>query len=375
MVAFPDIPQALLPSDGRFGCGPSKVRADQLQALFAPLLMGTSHRAAPVRTVVTDLKDGLRTLLNVPDGYEVVLGNGGASAFWDMACACLISSRAAFGSWGAFGAKFALEAERAPHLGTPLIDEAEAGSLVTLAPRDASQGVDAYAYPHNETSTGVTSPVYRVAAPGALTLVDGTSIAGAAPIDLTQVDAYYFSLQKSLGSDGGLWVAILSPAAIERARRVETAPGERWIPQFLSLSAAIDNSARDQTLNTPAVATIIMAQQQVRWLLERGGMDAVAAHCAQASSLVYDWAIAHPALYPFVAEEAWRSPVTATIEINADVKACDLAAHLRAHGIVDIGAYRGVGANQLRIGTWPSVQIGDVEALLECIDYCLERVL
>ena len=375
MVDFPDINPELLPTDGRFGCGPSKVRADQLQALFAPLLMGTSHRAAPVRRVVADLKDGLRTLLSVPDGYEVVLGNGGASAFWDMACACLISSRATFGSWGAFGAKFALEAQRAPHLGTPLIDEAEAGSLVTLAPRDASQGVDAYAYPHNETSTGVTSPVYRVAAPGALTLVDGTSIAGAAPIDLTQVDAYYFSLQKSLGSDGGLWVAILSPAAIERARRVETAPGERWIPQFLSLSAAIDNSARDQTLNTPAVATIIMAQQQVRWLLERGGMDAVATHCAQASSLIYDWASAHPALSPFVAEPAWRSPVTATIEINADVRATDLATHLRAYGIVDIGAYRGVGANQLRIGTWPSVEIGDVEALLECIDYCLERVL
>lgn len=212
-------------------------------------------------------------------------------------------------------------------------------------------------------------------APGALTLVDATSIAGAAPVDLTQVDAYYFSLQKAIGSDGGLWVAILSPAAIERARAIEAAPGGRWIPQFLSLSAAIDNSRKDQTLNTPALATIIMAQRQVAWLNELGGMEAVSAHCAQASSLVYDWAIAHPALYPFVAEEAWRSPVTATIEINADVKACDLAAHLRAHGIVDIGAYRGVGANQLRIGTWPSVQIGDVEALLECIDYCLERVL
>ena len=250
-----------------------------------------------------------------------------------------------------------------------------AGSLVTLAPRSAAEGVDAYAYPHNETSTGVTSPVYRVDAPGALTLVDATSIAGAVPVDLTQVDAYYFSLQKAIGSDGGLWVAILSPAAIERAHAIEAAPGGRWIPQFLSLSAAIDNSRKDQTLNTPALATIIMAQRQVAWLNELGGMEAVSAHCAQASSLVYDWAIAHPALYPFVAEEAWRSPVTATIEINADVKACDLAAHLRAHGIVDIGAYRGVGANQLRIGTWPSVQIGDVEALLECIDYCLERVL
>ena len=375
MVDFPDIDPALLPADGRFGCGPSKVRTDQLEALFTPLLMGTSHRAAPVRRVVADLKEGLRALLSVPDGYEVVLGNGGASAFWDAACACLISSRAAFGSWGAFGAKFAASAKRAPHLASPLIDEARAGSLVTLAPRDPEQGVDAYAYPHNETSTGVASPVYRVDAPGVLTLVDGTSIAGAAPIDLTQVDAYYFSLQKALGSDGGLWVAVLSPAAIERARRIEASPGGRWIPPFLSLSAAIDNSRKDQTLNTPAVATIIMAQRQVAWLNERGGMEAVSAHCARASSLIYDWASAHPALYPFVAEEAWRSPVTATIEINAEVKATDLAAHLRAHEIVDIGAYRGVGANQLRIGTWPSVEIGDVEALLECIDYCLERVL
>ena len=375
MVDFPDIAPALLPADGRFGCGPSKVRTDQLEALFTPLLMGTSHRAAPVRRVVADLKEGLRALLNVPDGYEVVLGNGGASAFWDAACACLISSRAAFGSWGAFGAKFAASAKRAPHLASPLIDEARAGSLVTLAPRDPEQGVDAYAYPHNETSTGVTSPVYRVDAPGALTLVDGTSIAGAAPIDLTQVDAYYFSLQKSLGSDGGLWVAILSPAAIERARRIEASPGGRWIPPFLSLSAAIDNSRKDQTLNTPAVATIIMAQRQVAWLNERGGMEAVSAHCAQASSLIYDWAEANLAARPFVENPAWRSPVTATIEIDEAVSASELAAYLRARGIVDIGAYRGVGANQLRIGTWPSVEIGDVEALLACIDYCLERVL
>ena len=224
MVVFPDIAPVLLPADGRFGCGPSKVRPDQLQALFTPLLMGTSHRAAPVRHVVASFKDGLRSLLSVPEGYEIVLGNGGASAFWDVACACLIDSRAAFGSWGAFGAKFALEAERAPHLRTPLVDEAEAGSLVTLAPRDASEGVDAYAYPHNETSTGVASPVYRVDAPGALTLVDGTSIAGAAPVDLTRVDAYYFSLQKALGSDGGLWVAVLSP------RRHRARPAHRGCP-------------------------------------------------------------------------------------------------------------------------------------------------
>lgn len=292
-----------------------------------------------------------------------------------MACACLISSRAAFGSWGAFGAKFASEAAHAPHLTAPLIDEAAHGSLVTVSPRGASEGVDVYAYPHNETSTGVTSPVYRVEAPDALTLVDGTSIAGAAPVDLTQVDAYYFSLQKALGSDGGLWVAILSPAAVERARRVEESTDGRWVPQFLSLSAAIDNSRKDQTLNTPALATIIMAERQVRWLLEHGGMDAVSAHCAQASSLIYDWAEANLAARPFVDNPAWRSPVTATIEIDEAANASELAAHLRARGIVDIGAYRGVGANQLRIGTWPSVEVEDVEALLACIDYCLERVL
>ena len=225
------------------------------------------------------------------------------------------------------------------------------------------------------TPTGVTSPVYRVEAPDALTLVDGTSIAGAAPVDLTQVDAYYFSLQKALGSDGGLWVAILSPAAVERARRVEESADGRWVPQFLSLSAAIDNSRKDQTLNTPAIATIVMAERQVRWLLERGGMDAVSAHCAQASSLIYGWAEANLAARPFVVNPAWRSPVTATIEIDEAASASELAAHLRARGIVDIGAYRGVGANQLRIGTWPSVEVEDVEALLACIDYCLERVL
>ena len=375
MVAFPDIPQDILPADGRFGCGPSKVRAAQIEALSSPLLMGTSHRAMPVRDVVASLKEGLRALLTVPDDYEVVLGNGGASAFWDVACASLISSRAAFGSWGAFGAKFASEAARAPHLGTPLIDEAAHGSLVTVSPRGASEGIDVYAYPHNETSTGVASPVYRVEAPNALTLVDGTSIAGATPVDLTQVDAYYFSLQKALGSDGGLWVTILSPAAIERARRVEECADGRWVPQFLSLSAAIDNSRKDQTLNTPALATIIMAERQVRWLLQRGGMDAVSAHCAQASSLIYDWAQANLAARPFVDNPAWRSPVTATIEIDEAANASELAARLRARGIVDIGAYRGVGANQLRIGTWPSVEVEDVEALLACIDYCLERVL
>lgn len=375
MVVFPDINPALLPADGRFGCGPSKVRSAQLQSLFTPLLMGTSHRAAPVRSVVASLKDELRGLLSIPEDYEIVLGNGGACAFWDAACASLIRSRAVLGSWGAFGAKFASEVAHAPHLRTPLIDEATPGTATTLTPRPHSEDVDTYAYPHNETSTGVVSPVYRIHSPGALTLVDATSIAGASPVDLTHVDAYYFSPQKALGSDGGLWIAILSPAAIERARSIESTPEGRWIPQFLSLRAAIDNSRKDQTLNTPALATIIMAQQQAAWLNELGGMDAVHARCARSSSLIYEWADEHSAVRPFVVDPQWRSPVTVTIEISADVSASDLAAHLRAHGIVDIGAYRGVGTNQLRIGTWPSVEASDVEALLACIDYCLERVL
>lgn len=374
MVAFPDIPPALLPADGRFGCGPSKVRQAQLEALSAGL-MGTSHRGAPVRHVVSSLTEGLRALLDVPEDYEIVLGNGGASAFWAVACATLIRSQASLGSWGAFGAKFADEVSRAPHLRSPLLDEAPPGSLVTLSPRPPADGVDTYAYPHNETSTGVASPVYRVPSPGSLTLVDATSIAGASPVDLRQVDAYYFSLQKAIGSDGGLWVAILSPEAIERARSIEASPDGRWIPQFLSLGAAIDNSRKDQTLNTPAIATIVMAEQQVCWLNALGGMAQVHARCAHSSSLIYRWANSHMAAHPFVANPAWRSPVTATIEIDADVSASALANHLRGSGILDIGAYRGVGANQLRIGTWPSVEASDVEALLECIDYCLERVL
>lgn len=374
MVVFPDIPRALLPADGRFGCGPSKVRQAQVEAL-SPLLMGTSHRAEPVHRVIASLTDGLRSLLSVPQDYEIVLGNGGASAFWDIACACLIHSRAALGSWGAFGAKFASEVARAPHLHAPLIDEAAFGSLTAVTPRSPEERVDAYAYPHNETSTGVISPVYRVDAPGALTLVDATSIAGAAAIDIRRVDAYYFSLQKTFGADGGLWVAVLSPEAIDRARGLESCPGVRWIPQFLSLTTAIENSRKDQTLNTPALATIVMAEQQVSWLNSQGGAPAVSARCARASSLIYQWADDHMAAHPFVTDPRWRSPVTATIEIDADVSASALAHHLRGSGIVDIGAYRGVGANQLRIGTWPSVDYADVEALLECIDYCLERVI
>ena len=229
MVVFPDIDPVLLPADGRFGCGPSKVRPDQLQALFTPLLMGTSHRAAPVRGVVASLKEGLRTLLSVPDDYEIILGNGGASAFWDMACACLISSRAAFGSWGAFGAKFASEAAHAPHLATPLIDEAAHGSLVTVSPREKSEGVDVYAYPHNETSTGVTSPVYRVEAPDALTLVDGTSIAGAAPVDRPRVGPYFSPLQLPLGPAGALWSAAPPPAPVEAATHLAPRPRQPQI--------------------------------------------------------------------------------------------------------------------------------------------------
>ena len=370
MQALPPIPPGLLPSDGRFGAGPSRVRTEQLDALSAPLVMGTSHRQAPVRGVVASLRAGLADLFGPPDGYEVVLGNGGATAFWSAACASLVIDRAAFAVFGEFGRKFAAEAAGAPHLAAAIVDEAPDGRLATVAPRE---GVDAYAYPHNETSTGVVSPLYRPAA-DALTLVDATSIAGAAPVDLADVDAYYFSLQKAFGSDGGLWVAVLSPAAVARTAVCAGMPG-RWVPSILDLGAAIANSRKDQTLNTPAVATLVMAADQVRWMNESGGLEGMSAHVRASSDLVYRWAEDSLVARPFVEDARLRSPVVATIEFDPAVDAAALAAHLRSHGVVDVNPYRGVGENQLRIATWPSIPTRDVEALLACIDYCLERAL
>lgn len=373
------IPASLRPADGRFGCGPTKVRDAQLEALRTCGLMGTSHRQAPVRGVVHDIRTGLATLFTPPDGYAVALGNGGSSCFWALATACLIRRRSAHAVFGEFGRKFAAEASRAPFLADPVLVQAPAGDVARLTGAEGSSAgaagapPDVFAYPHNETSTGATSPVRRIGAPGTLTVVDATSIAGAAPVDLGQVDAYYFSPQKSFGSDGGLWFALLSPAAQRRASELHAAH-DRWVPAILDLRLALDNSAKDQTLNTPAIATLVLMREQIRWMLERGGLAAMAARARANSDLVYAWARHSDVAHPFVRRPEDRSPVVATIDFDREVDAAALARVLRANGIVDVEPYRKLHRNQLRVGTYPAVERADVQALLACIDWVIERL-
>lgn len=377
MATAPDlhIPADLLPRDGRFGCGPSKVRPEQVAALAAVggSLLGTSHRQKPVRTLVGRVRAGLTALFDAPDGYEVVLGNGGTNAFWAMATACLVDHRAAHASFGEFGAKFVTSTSRAPFLAEPHVVTAEPGSMVVPEHVD---GVDVYAWPHNETSTGAMAPVRRVAGSreqGALVLVDATSGAGALPVDVRQTDVYYFAPQKVFASDGGLWLAVVSPAAVERAARIET--GDRWIPEFLSFSAAVTNSRLDQTLNTPAVATLVLLAEQLDWMLEQGGLEWAAARSATSAGHLYSWAESRDWASPFVADPAARSTVVGTVDLAADVQADTVAAVLRAHGIVDTEPYRRLGRNQLRIGMFPAVEPDDVLALTACIDYVVERLV
>ncbi|MBT1181582.1 phosphoserine transaminase [Bifidobacterium sp. CP2] len=375
-----NIPQDMLPEDGRFGSGPSKIRPEQVAALEASArtLLGTSHRQTPVRQVVGSIREGLRAFFSLPDGYEVALGNGGASCFWEIACASLIARRAAFGAYGSFSAKFAASAANAPFLEDPAVYEGEPG---TYQLPEWTEDVDAYCWAHNETSTGVAAPVDRVPGSveqGALTLVDGTSAAGALPVDVNRTDAYYFSPQKAFGSDGGLWVAILSPAAVERAERIESNAGlpgaSRWVPPFLSLTKALSNSRKNQTLNTPAVATLIMMENQIRWLNDNGGMDWATARCAKSASLLYSWAERSEYAHPFVADEAARSRAVVTIDLDDAVSATAVVAALRENGIVDTAGYRKLGRNQLRIGVFPSVEPSDVVALTKCIDYVVEHL-
>lgn len=374
------IPKNMLPADGRFGSGPSKIRFDQIAALEAgaTTVLGTSHRQTTVRSLVGSIREGIAAFLRLPDGYEVALGNGGASAFWEIACACLIDRRAAFGAYGSFSAKFAKSAANAPFLEAPAIFEGEPG---TWRLPEFTEGVDVYAWAHNETSTGVAAPVRRVAGSreaGALTVVDGTSASGALPVDVSETDAYYFSPQKAFGSDGGLWLAVLSPAAIERAARVEESakqPGAtRWVPPFLSLTQALANSRKDQTLNTPAVATLVMLESQVRWLNDNGGMDWATARCAASAETLYDWAERSDYASPFVTDSDARSHAVVTIDLDERVDAAQVIAALRDNGIVDTAGYRKLGRNQLRIGVFPSVDPADVEALTGCIDYVVERL-
>jgi len=360
------IPAELKPADGRFGCGPSKVRPEALTALAAQQrLMGTSHRQKPVKDVVHRVREGLRELFALPDGYEVALGNGGSTAFWDAAAFGLVRERALHLVCGEFSQKFADVTKGAPFLTDPIVLATDPG---TAPEPTADPNVDVLAWPHNETSTGVMLDVRRpVGSENALVLVDATSGAGGLPVDVSQADAYYFAPQKSFGSDGGLWLTLLSPAAIERIG--ELAASDRWIPPFLSLATALDNSRLDQTYNTPALATLILLAEQVEWMLAGGGLDFCVARTRASSSHLYEWAEKSEYAQPFVADPAHRSLVVGTIDFSDAVDAAALAKTLRANGIVDTEPYRKLGRNQLRIGMFPAVDPGDVEALTACIDW------
>jgi len=367
------IPADLLPADGRFGSGPTKVRDAQMEALAAAGrgLLGTSHRQAPVRNLVQRIRDGLAALFGLPDDYLVVLSNGGTTAFWESAAFGLVSAKAQHLSFGEFSSKFAKVTEAAPWLADPSVIASAPGTYP--APR-AESGVDVYALTHNETSTGVAMPVRRVpdADKGALVLVDATSAAGGIAVDPAEFDAYYFAPQKCFGSDGGLWLALLSPAAVERAARI--AASDRYIPEFLSLQAAIEQSRLQQTYNTPALATLVLLADQVDWMLGQGGMAWTTERTAASSGILYNWADKSPVAMPFVTDPAARSQVVVTIDFADHIQATTLSAALRANGIVDTDSYRKLGRNQLRIGTFPAIEPGDVEALTACIDYVLERM-
>jgi phosphoserine aminotransferase len=364
-----EIPRDLLPADGRFGCGPSKVRSEQLDALLAAgsSLLGTSHRQAPVKNLVGSVREQLAALFRLPDGYEIITGNGGSTAFWDAAAFGLIENRSQNLVFGEFGGKFA-KAAAAPWLQAPDVREAQPGSRIAA---EVVAGVDVYAWPHNETSTGVSAPVERVAADGALTVIDATSAAGGIDFDAAQADVYYFAPQKNLGSDGGLWFAAASPAAIERIERI--AASDRYIPEFLSLKNAVDNSRLNQTLNTPALTTLHLLDSQLRWILENGGLGWAAARTAESSGVLYDWAEASSVATPFVTDPAHRSPVVVTIDFDDSIDAAQIAKTLRANGIVDTEPYRKLGRNQLRVATFVSIDPDDVRQLTRALDYVLEH--
>jgi len=368
------IPTDLLPADGRFGAGPSKIQTGHLDALAATgsSLMGTSHRQAPVREVVGRVREGLAELFSMPADYEVVLGNGGATAFWDIATFGLIREKSQHLSFGEFTSKFAKAATDAPWLADPSVIASEPGSCPAAV---AEEGVDAYAWAHNETSTAVMAPVRRPAgtnADDALVLIDATSGAGGLPVDLTEVDAYYFAPQKCFASDGGLWIAIMSPAALERA--AEIAASDRHIPAFFDLPTAIDNARKNQTYNTPAVATLFLMAEQLDWMNSQGGLAGMVERTTASSRALYGWAEKTAYVTPYVAEPEHRSLVIGTVDFDDSIDAAGIAATLRANGIVDTEPYRKLGRNQLRIAMYPAIDPADVESLTACIDYVVERL-
>ena len=373
-MTLPDIriPADLLPADGRFGSGPSKVRPEAVTALeqAAGAVLGTSHRKPAVKDQVKRVRQGLQTFFQLPDGYEIVLGNGGATSFWDAAVHHLIVQRSAHAVFGEFSSKFAAAAKAAPFLDDPVIVESETGTHPELGP---AEGVDAYALTHSETSTGVAQPVLRPApATDALVLVDATSGAGSMMFDVEEVDAYYFSPQKAFGSEGGLWLALLSPAACARIEQL--AASDRYVPTTLDLKVARDNSSKDQTYNTPSVSTLFLLAEQIDWLNERGGLKAAAEDCAAKAKTLWDWADARPWASCYVQDPAKRSPVVTTIDLDDAVPADTVSGVLRAHGVVDTEAYRKLGRNQLRIATFPAVDAGDVTALTACIDHVVDAL-
>ncbi|MUK02537.1 phosphoserine transaminase [Vibrio cholerae] len=374
MSEMPRIPEDLLPSDGRFGAGPSKVRSGQVDALVSAgrSLLGTSHRQAPVRNLVGRVREGLGTFFGAPDDYEVVLGVGGSTAFWDVATFGLVDHRAQHLSFGEFGSKFASATDKAPFL--------EPSSIITSTPGTrpdarAEAGIDTYAWPQNETSTGVAAPVRRVegADEGALVLVDATSAAGGLDVDVSQADVYYFAPQKNFASDGGLWLGLFSPAAIERAARISA--GSRWVPDFLNVQTAIENSRLNQTYNTPSLSTLVTLDAQVEWLNAQGGLPFAAARTADSAGRLYAWAEASPVASPYVVRQEDRSNVIVTIDFEETVDAARIAAVLRANGIVDVEPYRKLGRNQLRIATFVAIDPEDVSSLIACIDYTMEHLL
>lgn len=363
------IPTELLPVDGRFGCGPSKVRPDQLQAVMSRVtsVMGTSHRQAPVKNIVGSVRSGLTSLFSLPDGWEIVMGNGGSTVFWDVATFGLIHERSHHLVFGEFSSKFAEASAAAPHLADPVVVSSDPGTHPTAV---ADSTCDVYAYPHNETSTGVAMTPVRPSSDG-LVVVDATSAAGGLMWDPANVDVYYFAPQKCFASDGGLWIAACSPDAIERIRAIKAT--KRWMPASLDLSIALDNSVANQTYNTPALATLIMLDEQVKWMNDNGGLAWTAARCAESARIMYSWAEARDFATPFVADPAMRSDVVATIDIDG-VDANQVSAILRANGVVDTDSYRKLGRNQLRVGLFPAIDPSDVAALTRCIDVVVDHL-
>lgn len=365
------IPDSIKPRDGRFGCGPSKIRGEALAALIASgtSIMGTSHRQKPVKNVVNRVRTGLSSLFQLPDGYEVVLGNGGSTAFWDIATFCLIEKKSQHLSFGEFSSKFASAAKEAPFLDEPTVIKSEPG---THPFAQAESGVDTYALTHNETSTGVAMEIARPSGTdGALVLVDATSAAGGLNVKPSEFDTYYFAPQKSFASDGGLWLALMSPAAIAR---VEKLKASRWVPAFFDLTTAIENSRLDQTYNTPAVATLILLAEQIEWMNNNGGLAFASGRSAKSASIIYDWAEKTQYTTPFVTDSAMRSKVVATINFDEGIDALEVAKVLRANGIVDTEPYRKLGKNQLRIGMFPAIDPDDVAALTQCIEHVVSAL-